>query len=211
MSVKILTYIIVTLIVINSVFKFVENAAINFKNDNVDKVDNKSIHHSGNHHKYCQDPSMDELENLLAKSYKLHMHKIYEGIETFPPAQEKYKNLILEPTRIEESNINNTKYGYSKCSIGEQTIWHENEVSSCPHHFVEITRTDRFPYKVKSAVCNCKNCIGSISKISRCININVVRPVLLRLNCLSNCVFKWKFSMEYVPVACSCKQFLKID
>jgi hypothetical protein len=166
----------------------------------------------------CQDPSNEELEELLSKEFKKILNKIEEGIDIYPPVQKKYNISISSSSSstneniISNENINdkNRKHGNTRCSRNEQTIWHANEISICPYHFIEIKRKNRFPFSLKQASCNCKECIGI--KKSKCLPVNIAKPALERDYCsLENGLFKWNFLMEYVTVGCSCKQMLELD
>lgn len=161
--------------------------------------------------KYCRDPSTDELDNILSYNYKLNIDKIKEGIKLYPPVQKKYERFLLKPSEL-VNNINTTgTLGDTSCTQGEQTVWYPYEIAVCPYHFVDIVRDDRYPFNIKHAVCNCKNCIGFKSKISNCVPTFIASPVLSRSDCMSDGFFEWKYSMEFVPVSCSCKHFLIID
>ena len=166
---------------------------------------------------HCQDPTNEELEELLSQEFKKILNKIEEGIDIYPTVQKKYNISISsnDPNTIisnENSNTNdkNRKHGNTRCSRNEQTIWHANEISICPYHFIEIKRTNRFPFSLKQASCNCKECIGI--KNSKCLPVNIAKPALERDYCsLKSGLFKWIFLMEYVTVGCSCKQMLELD
>lgn len=153
----------------------------------------------------CQDPTNDQLEEMLSKEFKKILNKIEEGIDIYPPVQQKYnisKNSYNENT--------NRRHGNQNCNRNDQTIWHKNEISICPYHFIEIKRKNRFPFYLKQATCNCKECIGV--KKSKCLPVNIAKPSLERDYCsLTDGMFKWNFVMEFVTVSCSCKQKLELD
>lgn len=165
----------------------------------------------------CQDPTNEQLEELLSREFKNILNKIEEGIDIYPPVQKKYN---ISMSSISSSNYNdisnenvidkNRKHGNTRCSRSEQTIWQANEISICPYHFVEIKRKNRFPFSLKQASCNCKECIGL--KKSKCLPVNIAKPALEKDYCsLDTGLFKWTFIMEYVAVGCSCKQMLELD
>ncbi len=162
----------------------------------------------------CKDPTLEELKDLLSKEYKNILNKIQEGIEIYPPVQEKYNITAKTILNFSSSSFSiielGKKHGKQDCNKNDQTIWHTNEISICPYHFVEIKRKNRFPHLLKQAVCNCKQCIDV--KMSKCLPLNVAKPALERDYCsLNDGVFKWKFIMEFVAVGCSCKQLLELD
>ena len=171
------------------------------------KIDSKPLTHLKQNK--CQDPSNESLEDQLSKEFKKILNKIEEGIDVYPPVQRKYNisKLIIDN---EFSNSDFRKHGNQSCSLSEQTIWHTNEISICPHHFVEVKRKNRFPFNLKQAICNCKECIGV--KKSKCLPVNIARPALERDFCnLDTGLFEWNFLMEYITVSCSCKQMLELD
>lgn len=158
----------------------------------------------------CKDPSHEELKEHLVKNYQLNIKKLTDGLQIFPPLQEKYKEYILNVSVPKINQITNI-YGNTSCSKGKQTTWHKHQVSLCPHHFIEFKRHDRYPYVVRHSVCNCKHCIGLNPDVTKCVPVNIVSPVLIRQACLKTGVFRWKYALEYLPAFCTCKQFLEID
>lgn len=158
----------------------------------------------------CKQNSSEELKILLEKAYKHSMDKMLDGIDSYPPVQEKFAKNIINSTDLDPKQ-NYLIHGNTNCSINKQTPWRENEISICPHHFVEVKRHDRFPFSIKQAICNCKSCLDVKSDFLRCVPTFIVKPVLIRHGCLANGFYNWKRAFEYVPVSCSCKQLLTID
>jgi hypothetical protein len=156
---------------------------------------------------YCKDPSIEQLDNLLVENYKHVLKNIKEGIDIYPFVQEKHKNLILDASK--NVFITNQTHGDTACSK-IQTTWHQYEVSTCPHHYVDVLRQDRYPYQIKHAICNCVKCLGIKSLFSRCVPINVAKPVLLKNSCRANGIFEWRFAMELIPIGCNCVYMLDV-
>lgn len=158
----------------------------------------------------CKEYSESEMKRLLEKSFRLSIDKILDAIEFYPPVQLKYARNIMNASEL-NTRTNYLIHGNTNCSINKQTTWHENHISICPHHFVELRRQDRYPFVIKQAVCNCKSCLDVNSDFLKCIPNYIVKPVLIRHMCLSNGYYGWKRAFEYVPVSCSCKHLLHVD
>ncbi|CAF0841680.1 unnamed protein product [Brachionus calyciflorus] len=158
----------------------------------------------------CKQLSEEDLKFLLEKNIRLSIDKILDGIDSYPPIQEKYLKNIVNVTKM-DPNKTYLIHGNTNCSINKQTQWRENEITICPHHFIEIKRQDRYPFVIKHAICNCKSCLDIKSDFLKCLPTFIVKPVLVRQGCLSNGYYNWKRAFEYVPVSCSCKQYLKVD
>lgn len=193
-----------------------------YSNYLINKIDTKSLIHKREDEDFnelenvivnkCKDPKNEELEEKLSKEFKKILAKIEEGIDIYPPVQRKYNiSKLSNDNSISNSNgYSYRRHGNQNCSKNEQTIWHSNEISICPYHFVEIKRKNRFPFSFKQAVCNCKECIGV--RKSKCLPVNIAKPALERDFCnLKTGYFEWNFVMEYVTVSCSCKQMLELD
>ena len=121
------------------------------------------------------------------------------------------KGLIVSESKVGMSRLIN---GYTKCDFVEQTRWSINHNTLCPHHFVEERRTDRYPFMLARAVCNCEKCIGlpdSHVLTYSCIPITIYMPVLVRGRCLANKVYEWLPNQELVAISCSCGITAKIN
>lgn len=158
----------------------------------------------------CKEHSEAEMKRFYEKSIRLSMEKILDAIEFYPPVQEKYARNIMNASEI-NTKINYLIHGNTNCSINKQTPWQENQISICPHHFVELRRQDRYPFVIKHAKCNCKSCLDVKSDFLKCLPNYIVKPVLIRHMCLSNGYYGWKRAFEYVPVSCSCKHLMHVD
>ena len=158
----------------------------------------------------CKEHSQSEMRRLLEKSIRLTIDKILDAIEFYPPVQKKNARNIINASEL-NPKVNYLIHGNTNCSINKQTPWEENQISICPHHFVEIKRKDRYPFVIKQAVCNCRSCLDVKSDFLKCLPNYIVKPVLIRHSCLSNGFYGWKRAFEYVPVSCSCKHLLQID
>ncbi|RNA31485.1 hypothetical protein BpHYR1_053510 [Brachionus plicatilis] len=91
-------------------------------------------------------------------------------------------------------------YAHIKIESKECSIIDSNEV--CPHTTVNVTRQNRFPFKVTYSICNCDNCL--YIKNCRCVPIMIKRPVLYRTICNSDNYWDWKFGFEKIPIQCNC-------
>jgi hypothetical protein len=157
----------------------------------------------------CQDPNERELENHLAKAYSEYMNLMMNGIEYMVDVQHAYKDLIQTPSA--HQSIVRT-YGNTKCAISSQTHWQLEGYSSCPYHFVEVKRLDRFPFWQKQAVCNCQNCLryNAVELRLDCMQINIVKLVLKRGECV-NGIYQWRPCFENVPISCTCMRNVILD
>lgn len=154
----------------------------------------------------CQNPPDNHLRVLLANAYENFINDIIRGVEYFPPASPSSLNMSM-PTN--ESK----RIGETVCYRSVQTNWTTEDtrtLRTCPHHFAAVHRTNRYPYLIMQAVCNCRSCLGYENDNNRtpryqCMPVLVNKPVLKQGNCLwkSN-TYIWIPSYEKVAVSCTC-------
>ena len=80
---------------------------------------------------------------------------------------------------------------------------------TCPFLLNPVTRLDRYPFKIKHAVCNCTHCIDSNNSQLSCQLYEVAKPVLERRACDEAGFHKWTFAYELVPIKCSCRRSIE--
>lgn len=153
----------------------------------------------------CVMQSEQQLSAMFAKAYESNIDWILNG------KQYDGQNRGLKIYDVEKSIERNASstIGEKACSRTKQTIWDKksNIPSVCPHHFIEVNRVDRFPFKIFEAVCNCQHCIKAGPHFS-CLLDYIVRPVLIREKCKPNNqrMYGWKNGFERVAIGCSCKE-----
>ena len=156
----------------------------------------------------CRNPSERELARTFARFYEANIDDIINGIEYFIPIQSKYKPSIItvEIPKDHGFAIN----GIIKCQRTDHTIWNEiNQISTCPHHFVEVYREDMFPFKRLHAVCNCQECLSNEKmKDYGCRPNYVALPVLKRGECKPNGQYHWHPKLEQVSISCGCRELV---
>lgn len=100
---------------------------------------------------HCKNPDQKNMNERMIKMYNGNIEKIIEGIEYYFPTQKLYKHSI-ENVNIAKNHSYKTE-GLTECSRSQSTVWHdETHKSTCPHHFVVVTREDLYPYSRKHAV-----------------------------------------------------------
>ena len=96
----------------------------------------------------CRWYAESELMRRLQEFQNINMEAVIEGLYYYPPTQKKYER------KIEHLNLNTTIYGPKQelCTLtGPTDEWNANKEHSsvCPHRFIELVRTDRYPFKVR--------------------------------------------------------------
>ena len=138
----------------------------------------------------CKDPTESELKAILSEAFKTNlMDELTKSSVYYYPNTEDIKGLIVSESKVGMSRLIN---GYTKCDLVEQTKWSINHNTLCPHHFVEERRTNRYPFILARAVCNCERCIGLPDNhllTYSCTPITIYKLVLVRGRCLSNKVY----------------------
>lgn len=159
--------------------------------------------------KQCKNPDKKILNEKMGKIYNENIEKIIEGIEYFSPTQNKYQyGIPLEYVNINK-NHNFLTEGSTVCARTKITSWNGHSYkSTCPHHFVNVTRDDLYPFSRKHAVCNCENCLNleQIGKMG-CKPIYAKLYALKRGVCRGDGEYEWKPVLEQVAISCSCSQF----
>lgn len=145
-----------------------------------------------------------ELSSMLAKSYELSQDSIIMGYQYFP-ANLTHKVYNVSVSSSDRHHV----IGDKRCSRRDQTRWDpsSNDILLCPHHFLLVNRTDRFPFKVLYAVCNCEDCIQSHT--NSCEPIYILRPVLIRQKCKHSDdskedLYRWIDGVEKIAIGCDC-------
>lgn len=155
--------------------------------------------------KTCQIQTEAEMKQMLIKMYQMNMQEIINGIEYNPKAQSDFNKSII---KIEISSVNTTMkvYGNKECSrLAQRTQIDQDSFSTCPYHFIQVNRTDIYPFSRLHSICNCKNCLFSedISQMG-CRPIYLTLPALRREGCNSNGTYEWRGVLERVSIGCSC-------
>jgi hypothetical protein len=93
---------------------------------------------------YAESELMRELQELQNSTF----FAIIDGLYYYPPTQKRYRKYI------EHLNLNATTFGPKQelCTLtGPTDEWNANKEHSsiCPHRFIELVRTDRYPFKVR--------------------------------------------------------------
>lgn len=159
----------------------------------------------------CQNPSVKEMNKILAKMYEVNIDGIVQGIEYFMPLQSKYNDSLITINIPAEHTFE--VHGETTCLRTKQTKWDEiKRISTCPHYFVAVQREDMFPYTRLHAKCSCDRCIHSNDTQNfRCQPVYVALPVLKRGKCNPNGQFEWKPMLERVSLTCSCLEYVHLN
>lgn len=157
----------------------------------------------------CIDPTETELKSMLSEAYKTNLiDELSRGVDYYS----SYSSKSL--TRKTTSKISYGKNkGNSSCNLSDQTEWPINHNTLCPHHFVEERRTNRYPFTIQQAVCNCDQCLGLPSSILKytCQPVSIYRPVLVRGHCQQNRSYEWTLESEAVAISCACNIPIKFS
>lgn len=148
-----------------------------------------------------------QLSSMLAKSYELNQDSIIKGFQYIPASQLNFTRKVYNVS-VSSNDLQHV-IGDKGCSRLDQTRWDpsSNDTPLCPHHYVQVNRTDRYPFKVLYAVCNCPNCIQSHQNF--CEPIYILRPVLIREKCEQSGdskldLYRWIDGAERIAIACGC-------
>jgi len=136
----------------------------------------------------CKDPNENKLMSQLTKFYLENIQLFYVSFSSFNNSPSLRRNDTDNCT--ENTNIGN---GMPVCP------WHQNT----------IERTDKYPFKRMTAICNCKSkCLieDQKSKNYKCMPISIQMPMLARGRC-HNGLFEWKNEIENVDVFCACIKY----
>ena len=147
----------------------------------------------------CLNPSNEILLKHLSNAYK-------RSLLSNENSESVYKSNAISNKALNETIL--TTHGDTRCSRTEQTKWDGNNdaISLCPHHFVEVNRTDRYPFKRLKAVCNCEGCLQLDESTMKCLPIFMNTPALQRGRCKSDGIYEWTETIEKVPISCTCSR-----
>lgn len=148
----------------------------------------------------CLNPSNEILLKHLSNAYK-------RSLLSNENSESVYKSNAMSNEALNNETILAT-HGDKRCSRTEQTKWDGNNdaISLCPHHFVEVSRTDRYPFKRLKAVCNCEGCLQLDESTMKCMPIFMNTPALQRGRCKSDGIYEWTETIEKVPISCTCSR-----
>lgn len=162
----------------------------------------------------CQDPNAGQLMSSLNEAYGKMALDLVRGIDK--NLEKTNFSSALEIIVPESAASNLVKIGKTACLRTSQIQWISQPVntqSMCPHHFVRVERTDRYPFKVWQAVCNCDQRLDLLPNTFsgyKCRPISILRPVLVRTD---NCdpqtsLYIWKMKWEKVAISCAFMEHL---
>lgn len=160
-------------------------------------------------------PLRDQLlKEFLCIKYFQHYDIInYLSIGEF---RNKFNIKILEAPKNDHKGMYKhlEKHGPDQCDLNTVArAQYDTYVSVCPWHWLITERFDRYPFKLPIAKCNCHRCQARTLfdsdryKMSSCVNNFALKPVLFREYDLADTSDQeevWIFSLEEVPVSCSC-------
>lgn len=157
----------------------------------------------------CIDPSETELKSILSEAYKTNLiDELSKGVDNYS----SYSSKTLTKKSASKISYGKNK-GNSACNLSDQTEWPMNHNTLCPHHFVEERRTNRYPFTIQQAVCNCDQCLGLPSTFLKytCQPVSIYRPVLVRGQCQQNRSYEWTLESEAVAISCACNISVKFS
>jgi len=149
------------------------------------------------------------LKKFLSIKYFQHYELIsYLTIGENPRTTVEFLSILEIPTH---KNIIYDKLGSKNCRLESLALSSlDKRVTVCPWHWVVISRVDRYPFELPIAQCNCNECqartLFDLDRVrkSSCNQNYSLRPVLLRELSVDDDQEVWIFSLEKVPVSCSC-------
>ncbi len=152
------------------------------------------------------------LKEFLSIKFFQHLELInYLTIGEFPRQQIESLSILEIPT---QNNVTFDKFGTKKCNLELLAqISLDKRVSVCPWHWVIINREERYPFELPIAECSCVKCqartLYDTERVrkSSCKQNYSLKPVLFREFSVDGQEV-WMFSLEKVPVSCSCSIML---
>jgi hypothetical protein len=128
----------------------------------------------------------------------------------------EFSNLTIYDNLNVDTNNQLKEEECSNSNIILNKIASRKKLSICPWHWVDVIRSDRFPYVRSFAECSCKDCLANTNydipnrRLSKCRPFYMHMPVLVR-EYANNDVERWKFGLEKVSNSCTCSIQFRIN
>jgi len=155
------------------------------------------------------------LKEFFCVKFFQHFDTInYLTIDGIPHMSVDFPKILELPTYDDEIfNQSSSRSCYLDITKGKNLI---EQLFLCPWYWAIIMRKDRYPFELPVAKCTCQNCQvftkfdSDKVQRSQCIENYSPKPVLVRE--LNEQIGQevWTFSLEKVPISCSCSIMLNL-